>query len=170
MTRIYFSEFFSDFEIMSQLGLCARARNKFGVSLLPFGFRSTMMDSTFYFHFSSIHDWIVSCALLFRKCPTRFIQCVLHLSIRFRWRVEYVCGRSVFGCDDGSEYITLDTSPIYVYDLHVDSLAHFWCCVLCARTCVGAQLGKTALDYAKEKGKHDVTRLIEVRQRVCWII
>ena len=38
-------------------------------------------------------------------------------------------------------------------------------CVIYARVCVGAQLGKTALDYAKQYGKHDVARLIEVRLR-----
>ena len=35
----------------------------------------------------------------------------------------------------------------------------------CASLCVGAQAGKTALDYATEHCLHDVARMIEVRLR-----
>ena len=35
----------------------------------------------------------------------------------------------------------------------------------CARVSVCAQFGKTALDYAKQRGHHDVAQLIEVRFR-----
>ena len=50
---------------------------------------------------------------------------------------------------------------------HIDSLTHLLICLMYARVCT--QHGKTALDHAKQYGKHDVARLIEVLLRIDFI-
>ncbi len=91
--------------------------------------------------------------------------CLLTCFFFVRVSLTFACWRlnfprlllSSFG--DECDYVLVDTRPLYV--LYLVSFSDRLPCFMCAR--VSAQDGKTALDYAKEKGTHDVARLIEVR-------